>query len=359
MSLRPRARIHLNHIAENWRTLQQTHQGGTVAAVVKADAYGHGLKPVCEALHAAGCDHFFTAHAFEAEMARKTLGPHPEIYVLNGPAAGEEDLYRQAALTPIINSQDQYRLLCEWVSAGRKLSRGYALHFDTGIHRLGLNSNDAAALAEATQPHPPKLILSHFACADEAGASMNSDQASLLDQVAAHFPNLPLSLSNSSGVWLDPSYHLHLSRPGLALYGGGHPPPHITLKPGLTLEAPILQILNVPAGASVGYGATWQAPKETLLATLALGYGDGFPRSASNRGFASLNGQRCPIRGRISMDLMTIEISSMAGLARPGDYVQLIGADAPLEEQAGLAGALGYELTTGLTPRVSRIYETD
>ena len=126
----------------------------------------------------------------------------------------------------------------------------------------------------------------------------------------------------------------------------------------MTLEAPILQVRQIEAGETVGYGATWRATEPTLIATLAIGYGDGFPRSASNKGFASLGGKSCPIVGRVSMDLITIDVTNAAELARPGVYAQLIGPDAALEEQAALAGTIGYELTTGLTPRVKRIYES-
>jgi len=357
MSLRPRARIHLSHIADNWRSLKNIQKSGLVAAVVKADAYGHGLGPVAETLHEAGCDHFFTAHCFEAQLVREKLGPHAEIYCLNGPAPDEQAIYRDAALTPVINSAEQYQTLCTWLTQNGKLPRNYALHFDTGMNRLGLEPQDAAKLAEATASHPPKLIMSHLACAEDTGSDMNAHQMSAVQAVSGHFPGLPVSLANSAGLWLDPDYKQALSRPGLALYGGGHAPEGIRLKPGLTLEAPILQIRKVRRGETVGYGASWTAPADRWMATVAIGYGDGLPRSLSNRGFVSLGGQRCAIRGRVSMDLITIEIDQPSHLARPGIYVQVIGQEAPLEEQAARAGTLGYELITGLTPRVTRIYE--
>ena len=186
---------------------------------------------------------------------------------------------------------------------------------------------------------------------------MNAHQADALKTVAANFPDIPVSLANSGGLWLGANYHHALTRPGIALYGGGFPPEGLILKPGMTLEAPILQVQEIQAGETVGYGASWRASERCLIATLAIGYGDGFLRSASNKGFASLGGKRCPIVGRVSMDLITIDVTSASDLARPGVYAQLIGPDASLEEQAALAGTIGYELTTGLTPRVKRIYE--
>lgn len=358
MSLRPRAHIHLSNIADNWRTIQAAQVTGLTGAVLKADAYGHGLPQVAETLHEAGCDYFFVAHSHEAEVARATLGSHPEIFVLNGPSPDEEALYRENALIPVINSSFQFRTMADWLVDGVKMPRGYALHFDTGMNRLGLPPQDVAEIADAVQVQMPDLIMSHLACAEDEKNLLNGQQNEALAELSRVFPHVPRSLANSSGVWLGADYHHALSRPGIALYGGGHPPEGLILKPGMTLEAPILQVRQLDAGDTVGYGATWRAKETTLVATLALGYGDGFPRSASNKGFAILGGKRCAILGRVSMDLMTIDVTEAADLARPGVYAQLIGPDAGLEEQAALAGTIGYELTTGLTPRVKRIYES-
>ncbi len=357
MSLRPRAHIHLSSIAYNWRAIKAAQVTGITGAVIKADAYGHGLREVAETLHDAGCDHFFVAHAFEAEATRATLGSHPNIYVLNGPSPDEEALYRENALIPVINSSFQFRTMADWLVDGVKMPRGYALHFDTGMNRLGLPAKDTSELADASAAQAPVLIMSHLACSEDSGSAMNAHQAEQLKTISDAFPNVPLSLANSGGVWLGLDYHHALTRPGIALYGGGHPPEGLVLKPGLVLEAPILQVRQLAAGETVGYGGTWQASETTLIATLAIGYGDGFPRSASNKGFVSLGGKRCPILGRVSMDLITIDVTEASDLARPGVYGQLIGPDAPLEEQAALAGTIGYELTTGLTPRVKRIYQ--
>lgn len=358
MSLRPRAHIHLSNIVDNWRTVGNAQLAGSTAAVIKADAYGHGLPQVAEALHDAGCDHFFVAHSHEAEVARATLGSHPNIYVLNGPSPDEEALYRENALIPVINSSFQFRTMADWLVDGVKMPRGYVLHFDTGMNRLGLPEKDVLEIAEAVEAQSPSLIMSHLACSEDEDSLLNAQQNEALKKLASAFPHVPLSLSNSGGVWLGVDYHHVLTRPGIALYGGGTPPKEVTLKPGMTLEAPILQVRQIEAGETVGYGATWRAAEPTLIATLAIGYGDGFPRSASNKGFATLGGTRCPIIGRVSMDLITIDVTDAAELARPGVYAQLIGPDAGLEEQAALAGTIGYELTTGLTPRVKRIYES-
>lgn len=358
MSLRPRAHIHLSNIADNWRTLRSAQVSGVTGAVIKADAYGHGLPQVAEALHDAGCDHFFVAHSYEAEITRATLGSHPNIYVLNGPSPDEEALYRENALIPVINSSFQFRTMADWLVDGVKMPRGFVLHFDTGMNRLGLPAKDAQEIAEASEAQAPVLIMSHLISAEDPADASNAHQAELLATIAETFPEVPLSLSNSGGVWLGADYHHALSRPGIALYGGGQAPDGVILKPGMTLEAPILQVRQIEPGDTVGYNATWRATEPTLVATLAIGYGDGFQRTASNKGFVSLGGKRCPILGRVSMDLITIDVTQAADLARPGVYGQLIGPDAPLEEQAALLGTIGYELTTGLTPRVKRLYQS-
>lgn len=358
MSLRPRALIHLPNIVSNWRTLRASQPSSTIAAVVKANAYGHGLREVGEALHDAGCDHFFVAHSFEGEALRKTIGPHAVIYVLNGPDIYEEPLYRNSALTPVINSEQQFQTLVTWVQSDGKLRNGYALHFDTGMNRLGLPTRDSESIAEAVSGFTPSLLLTHLACADLVDHPLNEVQRLKLERLSSAFPDVPTSLANSDGVWLGPDYQSNLSRAGIALYGGGHPPESVALKPGMTLEAPIVQVRVAEAGETVGYGASYRLTQRTVLATVALGYGDGFPRSASNSGYANIKGVHCPIAGRVSMDLVTLDVSAAMHLARPGVFAQFLGQDVPLEDQARKAGTIGYELTTGLLPRVERLYPT-
>lgn len=357
MSLRPRARIHLSNIAANWRTIRDFQDHGDVGAVIKADAYGHGLQQVAQTLAEAGCRQFFVAHAFEGLAAREVLGSDPIIYVLNGPDPYSEPTYRENNLTPVINTLENLQYLQAWLRASGPLRDGYVLHFDSGMNRLGLDIASASEIASACAEAPPNLIMTHLACAEQPGSTMNAFQLEHFQTVMDVFPAVPASIANSGGVWLGTDYRAALSRPGYALYGGGTRAAKIPLRPGMTLEAPILQIRTAQRGESVGYGATHTFDAPTLIATVALGYGDGFPRAASNSGFAMLEGLRCPIVGRVSMDLITIDVSAASHLARPGVFAQFIGPDALLDEQAARAGTIGYELTTGLTPRVTRLYE--
>ncbi|MEL6661754.1 MAG: alanine racemase [Pseudomonadota bacterium] len=353
MSLRPRATIHLSNIADNWRRLNALSGQGGAGAVVKADAYGHGAARVSRVLAAAGCEHFFVAYGFEGVEVREAVGDGPAIYVFNGGVEVDTALARSAKLIPVINSVSE---LTAWLDQAGDLL--YALHVDTGMNRLGVRPDEVASAASLMGNCPPCLLMTHFACADTPDASMSATQLGAFEVVAMALPRVPISLANSAAHWLPPKFRAGLTRPGIALYGGGNSPARPDgLKPGLTLTAPILQVQSIPSGETVGYGATRRTDTPTLVATAALGYADGFPRSASNSGFAYLGETRCPVIGRVSMDLITLDVSAAAPLAKPGALVEVIGARADLEEQAAAAGTLGYELITGLGPRVERIYE--
>jgi alanine racemase len=348
MSDRPRAIISPRAIARNWSRLSAHANGAQVGAVVKADAYGHGLAPVGTALAAAGCRSFFVAYAFEGALLRQVLGPQARIHVFNGPSRDSIPEFRDHALVPVINSVSGAQL---WAQAGQ--GGDYALHIDTGMNRLGLRPDTLAELAGLLET--PCLIMSHYACADEPAHPLNRAQLDAFSAAAGMFPGVPTSLANTAGHFLGREFLGDVTRPGIGLYGGGTSPAQsLDFEPGLTLEAPILTVCDVPAGESVGYGATRQLDRPTRLATIALGYGDGFLRSGGNRGFAMLGDIRCAIMGRVSMDLITLDVSMAAGLAKPGAWVEMLGSGARLEAQAALAGTLGYELVTGLGPRIER-----
>lgn len=352
---RPRATIHLNNIAANWRAIDAATPGAATGAVVKANAYGHGLAQVGEALNDAGCNFFFSAYAFEGVALRKAIGPHAHIYVLNGPAPNEADTYRDNALRAVINTPKQYREWLNWLNHGAKIP--YALHFDTGMNRLGLRATDAPQLADATAALPPTLIMSHLASAETASNPQNAAQLAIFETVLPFFPDIPVSLANSGGVALPAKFHHKLTRPGIALYGGGPHADALGLQPGLTLTAPILSLHIARAGETVGYGATHAFTVDTPLATVALGYADGFPRAGSNSLIAYIGETPCPVVGRVSMDLITIDVSKAQSAVKVGMPVEFIGKTAKLEKQAAACGTLGYELLTGLSDRVERLYE--
>lgn len=350
MSFLPRATIQCEQIAANWRTLNAIHSGATTAAVVKANAYGLGLPQVSRALKLAGCESFFVAYSEEGVAVRKTVGKGPRIFVLNGPVRGELAVYRDAELTAVLSSEHHLKL---WSSAARGTC---ALHFDTGMNRLGLSRALLETETTALQRLAPVLVMSHLACADDASHPMNKAQRAAFDEICTSFPDTPASLANSAGCYLGRAYAYDLVRPGIALYGGSHPPKDVTLKAALTLEGAILGIFKGRKGETVGYGATHVLEDDRVLATCGIGYADGLIRSGAGRLLGWIDGVACPVLGRISMDLVTLDITDAVKTAKPGARVEFLGENAKLEVQAAMSGTLGYELLTGLGNRVQRIY---
>lgn len=350
--------IDLAAIAANYRALRQ-RLGARVscAAVVKADAYGLGAARVVPALVAAGCREFFVADLGEAEEIRRVLSARIPIYVLNGLLAGDETAFRRHGAVPVLNEVAQ---VDRWQRAARAHGRRLpaVLHVDTGMSRLGLAPDDALSLAAAGPLAGLDLraIISHLACAEDATDPFNAVQLAAFQRVRRAFPKARASLANSSGIFLSPAYHFDFVRPGAALFGinpqPGRPNP---LRQAVALAGKILQIHDVDPPRSVGYGATHRIAGRTRIATVAAGYADGWPRSLSNRGSAYIGDLRVPVIGRVSMDLMTLDITA-APNAAPGDTVELIGTHLSVDDVAEAAGTIGYEILTRLGRRYHRIY---
>ncbi|HVY02786.1 MAG TPA: alanine racemase [Caulobacterales bacterium] len=332
--------VSLGAIVENWRYFANLG-AAEAGAVIKADAYGMDARQVARALAAAGCRTFFVASRGEGLEARRVLGEGPRILVLNGPGLGEAASFREAKLEPVINALDQMQA---WRDGA------FTLHVDTGMNRLGLPLGDLGAIDRA-----PAAIMSHLACGADPAHPLNEAQRARFLDAAQSFPHAQRSLSASAGALLGPAYAFDLLRPGIGLYGGG---PLSENNPNLAvaarLEAPILQIRAVFKGDTIGYGATYTATKAIKTATCALGYADGFLRSASGKGYGWLKGKACPILGRVSMDLVTLDVSAVKD-ARVGDAVEFLGADARLDAVAAAAGTIPYEILTNLGGRVRRV----
>ncbi len=346
---RPTLTIDLVAIVENYRLIQAQAKPAEVAAVVKADAYGMGAKPVSQALAAAGCKAFFTAHAEEAADLRPHL-PAATLFVLNGFDGTHTQTFAAHKLSPVISSPHQ---LDEWLKSG--LPTPYALHLDTGMSRLGFTESELNVIANIATP---ALIISHLACSDDPAELKNRDQLVGFRALTKRFPTAWASLSASGGCFLGSDYSFDLVRPGIALYGGnprksGENP----MRGVATLTAPLLQVRSIDRGDSVGYGATYVASGARRLGIAALGYADGLMRSLSNRGHGVIGGVKCPIVGRVSMDLVTLDITECpAGVAKPGTPVEFIGPNQPVDELARAAGTLPYEIFTRLSARIARQY---
>jgi alanine racemase len=345
--------IDLGGIVENWRLLAGRAAPALCAAVVKANAYGLGVGPVARALAAAGCRLFFVATLDEAILLRHALGPAPEIAVFNGPLPGTAAQFLPDRLIPVLNDPGQ-------VAAWRQLGAGHKaiLHVDTGMARLGLGAREFADLVESSPPIAWRALISHLACADDPEHPSNERQRARFAAAAAQFPGVPASLAASSGIFLGPTYHFDMVRPGAALYGvnplPGRPNP---LRQIVRLSAKIVQIRQIDRGEAVGYGAAHVMQAPGRAAIVGVGYGDGWMRSLSHRGCGFLAGTRVPLLGRVSMDLVTFDVSAIPpALAHPGAMIELLGANYGVDDAAADAGTIGYEILTALGPRYHRIY---
>jgi alanine racemase len=353
-------------IVRNWKKLSNHAAPAECAAVVKADAYGCGLEPVTAALAAGGCQTFFVAQIAEARQLRDTVSD-AAIYVTNGIPSGAAPLFAEINAQPVIGSLAE---LAEW-DAFRKASNwegGAALHFDTGMNRLGLGVDEAAAVAERTKMtnHGITLVMSHFACSDEPAHPLNMSQTQTLRDMRQLFRNIPFSLANSSGIYLGAAAHFDIVRPGIALYGGNPMPDGDNpMEPVITLSARIVQTRMIESGATIGYNATWTAKRPTRIAIAATGYADGYPRPIGTSdtltgGQAMAGGQRCPVIGRVSMDLVAIDVTDVPDSAhgkRRGDLVTLIGDGIGIDEFAAWGRTISWDVLTRLGRRAHRVWK--
>lgn len=306
--------------------------------MVKADAYGLGAIGASMALAHAGARVFFTATCGEALNVRKALGEGPQIFVLNGPTGEDVADLASAKLTPVLNSLAQIQV---W--EGRAPA---ALHIDTGMNRLGVGPEELPHAAVALSNLSLPLVMSHLACSAQLDHAFNNLQRTRFLDAASLFPKAPKSLAATAGALMGGDYHFDLIRPGIGLYGSGgldagNPP----LATAALIEAPILQVRDVAPGETFGYGATATADRKMRSATVALGYADGYLRALGGRGYGVLGGAKCCILGRVSMDLIIIDVTGCAEAA-PGAMVEFLGPHAPLDEVAALAGTASYEILT-------------
>ena len=355
--------IDLAALKSNYRLLRDMAPKSGCAALVKANAYGVGVEQVAPALQEAGCHIFFVATIDEGTELRDITGDEPQIFVMNGLLSAAIDPFLEHLLTPVLNDLGQIEL---WSKRARTLERRLpaAIHFDTGMSRLGLPEDEARQLRgdpTMIDDVEVKYVMSHLVSSEERGNPINGLQLKKFSEICKGMPPVPASLANSSGIFLGPEYHLDLVRPGVALYGAnpqaGQSNPMAEV---LQLKAKIAQVRRVDTPQTVGYGATHRVTEPTKIATIPLGYADGYLRSLSGRGYCYVGGTRVPVVGRVSMDLITLDVTSVPdNLACPGTEVDVIGGPIPIDELAEAGDTIAYELLTSLGARYQRAYVSD
>lgn len=340
-----RLTIDLDALVANWRALNALSADRVrTGAVVKADGYGLGVSEVGRALAAAGARSFFVAVAEEGAALRRALGEGPEINVFSGHVAGDTSLIEGADLVPMLNSPEQLTRHFEALPG-----HPFGIQLDTGMNRLGMEMAQWAAVAELALSQEPRLVMSHLACADEPDHEMNAMQLGAFLEMTEGI-NVPRSLAATGGLLLGPDYHFDMVRPGIGMYGGL---PYAAAKPVVRLSLPVIQTRLVEAGEVVGYSMTWRAKRDAVIATVSGGYADGLIRNMSSRATLFAGNTPCPLVGRVSMDLLTIDISH---LDEEPEYLDILCPAQGVDALAEAAGTIGYEILTQLGQRYARSY---
>lgn len=351
--------VDLDALAANFHLLRAAAGRAECGATVKADAYGLGLEPVARRLAREGCRRFFVATLDEGVALRAVL-PNATIHVYDGVEAGGEADFVRHGLVPVLNSLPQ---LQRWAAHARRTQTRLpaVLHVDTGMNRLGMSEREIAVL-EHSPHHFEGLVLdhvmTHLACADQPDHPLNAAQIALFDRLRARLPWAPTGIGNSAATLTGAPFCGDIVRPGIALYGANpFTDRPCALHEVVTLTAHVIQTRELEREQAVGYGATRVLPPGTRLATVSFGYADGYLRSLGNRGVAAIGGVRVPVVGRVSMDLITLDVTALPPeRVQPGTSVELMGSAVPIDELARAADTVSYEILTSLGTRLQRVY---
>ncbi len=354
-----RLTVDLAAIRANWRLLAARAKPGETGAVVKADAYGLGADRVAPVLRAAGCRRFYVAQIEEGATLRSIL-PDADIVVL---APAMPDALAYARSHNLILTLNDGAALAHWRQDGGAVAAN--LHVDTGMTRLGLDDMLAPAVWAGLSESERRMVdevSSHLACADDPEHPANRDQLRRFRLATAELPaEVRRSLANSSGMFLGSDYLQSGQRPGMALYGLNPTPGRANpMRPVVGLEVRILQVRRLDRSATVGYGATATLPAGARFATIGAGYADGLHRSLTNSGSVFVGGQRAPVVGRVSMDLIAIDVSALSDQTLEANRMaEVIGPRQSADDLADAAGTIGYEVLTSLGRRYRRTYLDD
>ncbi|GAA6196223.1 alanine racemase [Pseudophaeobacter sp.] len=337
--------INLDALVTNWQNLNAMTNCET-AAVVKANGYGLDAARVAKALATGGARNFFVAAAEEGVALRRALGPGPGISVFSGHMEGDTRLLKEFQLAPMLNSLDQMLRHFETLPG-----HTFGVQLDSGMNRLGMEPAEWAAVRDIALGQKPVLLMSHLACSDEPSHPMNAQQLQVFREMTDGL-EVPRSLAATGGILLGRDYHFDLCRPGVGLYGGA---PYGDALPVVQLDLPVIQTRDVEPGESVGYGNTWVAQAPSRIATVAAGYADGLHRTMMNHGIDLFAGKtRCPVVGRISMDLITVDITALSEVPAS---LTLLNEVQTVDHLATAAGTIGYEILTSMGHRYARTYQ--
>lgn len=338
-----RLTINLQALASNWRALDAKTSVET-GAVVKADAYGLGAGPVANMLAEEGVRKFFVAVAEEGAAVREAVGPGPLVCVFSGHMEGDADLLRAHDLTPLINAPEQFQRHLQALP-----DHAFGIQLDSGMNRLGLEPHDWAEIRPKAEALNPVVVMSHLACSDEPDHPMNQQQLQTF-RGTTDGVNAPRSLAATGGTMLGSEFHFDFCRPGIGIYGGL---PFADAKPVVTVDLPVIQVRDVAVGETVGYGNTWSARRPSKIATVTAGYADGLHRAIGGGIDTFAGDQPCPVVGRISMDLITVDVTD---LDYAPEKLRILNGHQTVDDLAEAAGTIGYEILTSMGSRYSRGY---
>lgn len=351
--------IDLSSVISNYKILQQKVMPSECAVVIKANAYGLGQGPIAKSLWEAGARSFFVA-TLEEGIALRSIIKTGSIFLLNGMMKGMESALTKFSLIPVLASEDMMK---QWFGHSQKIIQQLpcAIQFDTGLHRLGMPLREVLSVFQdknMMESFNIVHIMSHLSSAENQKNSYNEDQRVSFLNLREFFPNISGSLVNSGGIFLGNSYYFDMTRPGISLYGIGVPMNERKyFRHSITLKSPILQVFSLKKGDKVGYEGTYSMPEDGRIAIAGIGYADGYPHSLSNKGYGLIDGFKAPVAGRVSMDLLTLDVTHVPeSFVYPGQFVTLVGEDLRVESVAKLAGMIPHEFLTGFGNRLERVY---
>lgn len=338
-----RLSIDLDAIATNWQRLSRLTRAET-SATIKADAYGLGAGPVARRLVAAGVRSFNVALAEEGAAIRQAVGSGPRIFVFSGHMAGDAQTIRNLDLIPLLGSAEQLVRHFESLPG-----HPFGIQLDSGMNRLGMEPAEWAAVRDTVMQAGPQLIMSHLACSDERQHVMNAEQRENFLSMTAGC-EAPRSLAATGGLLLGPEYHFDYVRPGIGLYGGA---PYDEALPVVSLALPVIQTREIAPGEAVGYSCTFVAERPTRVATVAAGYADGLLRSLSGKATLWAGDHPCPLIGRVSMDLITVDVTDLPEVP---EALEILGPHQGIDALAEAGETISYEILTSLGARYRRRY---